>query len=71
MPKLKTKKTLLKRIRVSSGGKLMKKPTQIGHLKVKWDASKRSSKKRRRSQSNRGHRRVLKRLLAKAGRKVK
>lgn len=71
MPKLKTKKTLMKRIRITRQGKIVKKKTQTGHLKVKWDASRHSRNGKRSLQMNHGHRRMFKKLLVKAGRKIK
>ncbi|RJR27378.1 hypothetical protein C4561_02395 [candidate division WWE3 bacterium] len=71
MPKLKTKKTLTKRIRVSKNGKIIKKQTRIGHLKSKWTANKKHRKMSRETQENRGHITVIKKLLAKKGNKVR
>jgi ribosomal protein L35 len=71
MPKLKTKKTLLKRVRITSRGKIVKKHTQIGHLKSKWDSSKHSRNSRRGIQLNKGHRKLFKKLLAKAGNRIR
>jgi ribosomal protein L35 len=70
MPKMKTKRTLLKRIKITKKGKLMKKQTRIGHLKEKLDASTRSRKKQMLPQLNIGHIRKLKALLGKYGRGV-
>jgi ribosomal protein L35 len=71
MPKLKTKKTLAKRIKITSKGKILKKQTRTGHLKSKWDASKKGRKSKRLVQHNKGHIKVIKKLMAKAGRKIK
>ena len=71
MPKLKTKKTLLKRIRITKNGKIVRKKVSIGHLKVKWSADRSSRKKQSAIQSNRGHIKKFKHLLAKAGRNIK
>ncbi|OGC68715.1 hypothetical protein A2415_02055 [candidate division WWE3 bacterium RIFOXYC1_FULL_39_7] len=71
MPKLKTKKTLTKRIKVTKNGKIMKKQTRTGHLKSKWSASKKSRKNNMELQLNRGHIKVIKKLLARGGGKVK
>lgn len=71
MPKLKTKKTLKKRIRITKGGKIIKKQSRIGHLKVKWDSARRARKSLRLTQTNKGHIRVLKKLMGKAGRNIK
>jgi len=71
MPKLKTKKTLSKRIRITKGGKIVKKQSNIGHLKVKWDSARRGRKANRLSQKNKGHIKMIKRLMGKAGRNIK
>lgn len=44
MGKLKTKKTLIKRVKISKTGKLIKKATGSSHNKRKWNASKRFRK---------------------------
>jgi ribosomal protein L35 len=64
--KMKTRKTLTKRIRVTSTGKLVKKQSSQGHLKSKRDASRKLRKKGRLVQTNKGHIKVLRRLLARA-----
>ncbi len=66
MGKLKTKKTLSKRVRVTKNGLVVRKQTNQGHLKEKRDASRKGRKKKTVIQQNKGHIRVLKRLLAKA-----
>jgi ribosomal protein L35 len=70
MPKLKTRKTLMKRIKITKNGKVMRKQSQIGHLKVKWDASKHARKGRRDTDLDKGHRVTFKKLLGKAGRHI-
>ena len=45
MPKLKTKKTLLKRIRKTKTGKLVRKQVRTGHLKAKWGSKKKPKNK--------------------------
>ena len=71
MPKLKTKKTLMKRVRITKRGKIAKKHTQIGHLKAKWDSSRHSRNSRRGIQISKGQRKIFKKLLAKAGARIK
>lgn len=71
MPKLKTKKTLMKRIKITGSGKILKKQSRTGHLKEKWTAGKKGRKKSRLVQHNKGHIKVMKKLLGKAGRKIK
>jgi ribosomal protein L35 len=70
MPKLKTKKTLKKRIRVTKKGKIIKKQTRIGHLKRKWSTNHKFRKKKRESQDNIGHKKVIKKLLGKLGKGI-
>jgi ribosomal protein L35 len=71
MPKLKTRKTLTRRIRVTRRGKLLKKQSRMGHLKVKMDQSRKTRKREVHSQVNRKHVRVLRKLLAKLSKGVK
>ncbi len=71
MPKIKSKKTLLKRIKVTKTGKLLKKNVSIGHLKRKWNSSKRSRKLGLVEQLNRGHIKVFKKLLVKRSKGIK
>ena len=63
MPKIKTKKTLTKRIKITKNGKLVRKQIGTGHLKVKWDASKRHRKAKRLTIQNKGNIKKLKGLL--------
>jgi large subunit ribosomal protein L35 len=65
MPKLKTRKTLKKRVKVTKTGKLLKKQVRTGHLMSKMDAARRSRKARRVIQTDIGHIRMLKKLLGK------
>ena len=67
---MKTKKTLLKRVRITKNGKILKKQVSTGHLKVKWDSSKKSRKRGLNEQENAGHRKVFKRLLGKHGKNI-
>jgi len=46
MGKLKTKKTLLKRVKISGSGKIIRKQQATSHNKRKWSASKRFKKLR-------------------------
>ncbi|MDC0449112.1 50S ribosomal protein L35 [bacterium] len=71
MPKLKTRKTLKKRVKITKSGKILKKQSRTGHLKVKWSADKKHRKGKRLVQHNKGHVRVIKRLLGKAGKGIK
>lgn len=71
MPKLKTRKTLSKRVKISKGGKIMKKQSRTGHLKVKWSSSRKFRKAKRLAQHNKGHIRSIKKMLARAGRNIR
>ena len=70
MPKLKTKKTLLKRIKITHSGKLLKKQSRTGHLKVKWDSSRKSRKRKTLLQKNKGHKKMFRKLLARASKGI-
>ena len=70
MPKLKTKKTLKKRVRITKTGKILKGAISAGHLKVKWTANKKYRKKKPSMQKNKGHIKMFKRLLAKSGKNI-
>ncbi len=63
MGKLKTRKTLLKRFRVTKTGKLVHGQINTGHLKVKWSTSKRFRKLRKVSVGNKGHIKKLRKML--------
>lgn len=65
MGKLKTKKTLLKRIKQSKTGKIIREQINTGHLKVKWDANKKYRKSKREVQENSGHIKKFKKMLGK------
>lgn len=68
--KIKTRKTLTKRVKITKGGKILRKQTRNGHLKRKMDASRKNRKSQVTAQENAGHRKVIKKLLAKAGRRI-
>jgi len=65
MPKLKTKKTLLKRIRVTKNKKLVRGQVRTGHLKVKWGANKKFRKAKSKVIKNKGHKRKFRKMLGK------
>lgn len=71
MPKIKSKKTLLKRVRITKKGKIIKKNVSVGHLKRKWSSSKKNRKNMLSEQLNRGHIKVIRRLLVSKGRGIK
>lgn len=70
MGKVKTKKTLTKRVRVTKNGKIVKKSTRIGHLKVKWSSAQKHRKARKSLVKNKGQRKLMKKLLRKIGRRI-
>lgn len=65
MPKLKTRRTLTKRIRITKNGKVLKKQNRLGHLKRKMDASRKSRKNKTAMQPNEVQAKTLRRLLGK------
>lgn len=69
MPK--TKKTLMKRIKITKNGKIMRKQSNNGHLKVKMDSSRKHRKQLLGEQIDAGHIRMYKKLLGKQGRLVR
>jgi ribosomal protein L35 len=70
MPKLKTRKTLLKRIKLTKSGKMMKKLVGMGHLKVKTTVDRKATKKNLREQVDSGHKKMFRKLLAKHSRRI-
>jgi ribosomal protein L35 len=66
----KPKKTLLKRIKITKNGKILKKQTRTGHLMRKMSASRRSRKMKMTEQENSGHKKVIKRLLSGHGKRI-
>lgn len=67
----KTRKTLLKRVKITKSGKILKKQNRTGHLKRKWSASKKHRKTGLEEMSTRGYKRKVKTMLSKHGRKIK
>jgi len=63
MPKLKTKKTLMKRIKLTKSGKLIRKQINTGHLKRKWSTNKKHRKNMLEQVGNKGHIRKFKKML--------
>ena len=70
MPKIKTRKTLLKRIKLTKNGKLMKKLIGMGHLKVKKSIDRKARNKKLREQIDIGHKKMFRKLLAKHSRRI-
>ena len=63
MPKMKTKRTLKKRIRITKSGKILTKQNRTGHLKVKWTKSKKYRKNLKMVISNKGNIARIKKLV--------
>lgn len=70
MPKLKSKKTLLKRIRITKNNKVIQKQNNNGHLKIKKSSSNKHKKDRRVTQTTKGYIKVFSRMLAENGKKL-
>lgn len=66
----KTKKTLMKRVKITKNGKIMHKQTRLGHLKRKMDASRKGRKNDMILQTHPGNVKRIKNLLSKAGRRI-
>jgi ribosomal protein L35 len=71
MPKLKTKKTLVKRVKITKAGKILKKQNRMGHLKSKLSSSRKTRKKGLAAQPNKGHINVLRKMLGKLSKGIK
>jgi ribosomal protein L35 len=69
--KIKTKKTLLRRVKVTKGGKIVKKSIGMGHLKVKKSVTNKQRNSSVSEQENKGHRRIFRKLLNKHGKGIK
>jgi len=65
MSKLKTKKTLLKRLKITKGGKLIRKQTNTGHLKRKWTANKKHRKSDPKKIKSSSYKKNFKKMLGK------
>jgi len=63
MPKLKTKKTLTKRIKLTKKGKMLRKQIDTGHLKRKWSTNKKHRKNKSKLIGNKGHQKKFKKML--------
>ncbi len=69
--KIKTRKTLMKRIKVTKSGKILKKQNRTGHLKRKWTANKKHRKNRMNEVESVGYMKKIKQLLGSNGKQVK
>lgn len=63
--KIKTKKTLLKRVKITKNGKILKKQVSTSHLRSKWDTSKRLRKSNLNEVKSIGYIQKFKNLLGK------
>jgi len=67
MPKLKTKKTLAKRVKVTGSGKVMVNYGRSGHLKRKYSANRKNRKKGYKKLKANAFQKKIKSLLGKKG----
>jgi ribosomal protein L35 len=65
--KIKTKKTLLRRVKITKTGKIMKKSIGMGHLKEKKSSPNKTRNTGKTEQENRGHKVMFKKMLNKHG----
>ncbi|HOM77629.1 50S ribosomal protein L35 [Patescibacteria group bacterium] len=70
MPKLKTRKTLAKRVKITKTGKVMVGALRNGHLKRKFNANRKGRKKGLRTFGQPTIKANFKRLLGKKGKKI-
>ena len=68
--KLKTKKTLFKRVKISKGGKIVKKQVGMGHLKQKKSGPNKTRKSKRLLQENAGHKKIFRKMLGGHGKNI-
>jgi ribosomal protein L35 len=68
--KIKTKKTLLRRVKITKTGKIMKKSIGMGHLKEKKSSPNKSRNTGLSKQKNSGHRKMFKKMLNKHGKEI-
>jgi ribosomal protein L35 len=68
--KLKTKKTLMKRVKITKSGIILKKQNDTGHLKRKWASNKKHRKLGLEAVESSGYRKNIKKLLGKQGKRI-
>jgi len=68
--KIKTKKTLLRRVKITKTGKIMKKSVGMGHLKEKKSGSNKTRNTGISEQKNKGHKKIFKKMLNKHGKEI-
>jgi ribosomal protein L35 len=71
MPKLKTRKTLAKRIKITKNGKVMIGALRNGHLKRKFTASRKGRKKGLKAFGNSAFKTKFKAMLNSKGKNIK
>lgn len=71
MPKMKTNKTFIKRLKVSKSGKPLKKKIGISHLNRKWTASRRTRKRGTEEIVEKGYIKMIKKLAPSLSGKIK
>lgn len=65
--KIKTRKTLLRRVKITKSGKIMKNSIGMGHLKEKKSSSNKTKNTLMTEQKNKGHIKMFKKMLNKHG----
>lgn len=70
MSKIKTRKTLTKRIKITKSGKVLRKSIRMGHLKVKLSANRKGRKAGLSQVTNAGYLKTLRNLLGKSGKDI-
>ena len=65
--KIKTRKTLLRRVKITKTGKIMKGIIGMGHLKEKKSSANKTKNTIMAEQTNAGHKKMFKKMLNKHG----
>ena len=65
--KIKTRKTLLRRVKITKSGKIMKNSIGMGHLKEKKSSTNKTKNSLMTEQLNSGHKKMFKKMLNKHG----
>ena len=68
--KIKTKKTLLRRVKITKTGKIMKKSVGMVHLKEKKSSPNKTRNSGISEQKNKGHKKMFKKMLNKHGKEI-
>lgn len=67
---MKTRKTLLKRVKITKSGKIIKKQNNKGHLNSKSSVNKSHRKDRLEQVTAKGYKKMIKTMLGKHGSKI-